>query len=356
MPRGYLKHQERDCGGKRARGGSSKRTKKPRALNRRPKTRGERLALKATRHVDTTPRWRDKVSEVARDREPEYVGATTNKKDAHNGSPARDCKQHKIGKCAICLDEKQTLRVMKKCQHPLACEDCLRETFVVQAQKNIWNYPLKCFYPSCNKLIGKTQIELFTRTEEELKRHYRFSVLGQSYRGSQQVVHCPSCDHPKHFHRPRNECKFACRACKTSYYVNVDGKTNERSTIRAIESIKRDKVGRNDGWCRCPKCKMIISKGDGCDHIACPCGQHFYFSEWKQTSRTSNPQPQLPQAEIVRVTESMKNLWCQREGKPWCSQLWASEADVCGKRQTPVIRWVDWPPVSGSCDVIIRVV
>jgi len=30
---------------------------------------------------------------------------------------------------------------------------------------------------------------------------------------------------------------------------------------------------------------MLINKGDGCDHIACPCGRHFYWFDAKKVVR-----------------------------------------------------------------------
>jgi len=107
--------------------------------------------------------------------------------------------------------------------------------------------------------------------------HYRLCELAKSYHGTQQIVRCPSCDHPKHY---TSGTELKCRACQTRFEVEFydpNAKSRLETTLRAVEAIDRDEKGGNDGWARCPKFRMIInSKGDGCGYVACPSGQHFY--------------------------------------------------------------------------------
>ena len=57
-----------------------------------------------------------------------------------------------------------------------------------------------------------------------------------------------------------------------------DGITHVMTTIAAVEAMGNDAFGRNDGWAKCPRCKIVISKGDGCDHMHCVCGMDFSWS------------------------------------------------------------------------------
>ena len=78
----------------------------------------------------------------------------------------------------------------------------------------------------------------------------------------------------------------------------MDGITSHSSTIKAIESIKRDAAGGNDGWARCPRCRITISKGSGCDHMTCVCGNNF---SWGDALRKKKEGPVVKGARIERL-------------------------------------------------------
>jgi hypothetical protein len=52
-----------------------------------------------------------------------------------------------------------------------------------------------------------------------------------------------------------------------------------KTIIKVMGGIQSDAIGRNDGWTRCPSCRIMISKGDGCFHITCVCGREFHWEE-----------------------------------------------------------------------------
>jgi predicted RNA-binding Zn-ribbon protein involved in translation (DUF1610 family) len=130
------------------------------------------------------------------------------------------------------------------------------------------------------------QFHRLVRTDEELSKHYRMTVLSKSYRVGNITVHCPMCDFPRSY---RDESRadrirvFACKNCG----MNFASGTGLYQTIKAVEDFKPDSMGINDGWGRCPSCRIIISKGDGCDHIACVCGQHFYWRDALREEETT---------------------------------------------------------------------
>jgi len=73
------------------------------------------------------------------------------------------------------------------------------------------------------------------------------------------------------------------------------------ATIRALENMGSDNIGMNDGWARCPRCSILISKGDGCEHMWCTyCDYGF---DWDVT------QEKKRQIRHARVPEREIHLW-----------------------------------------------
>ena len=275
MPSSYLKHHQ-DISRKTRRGGSGRNDQRSR------------------RSCPTLSKdWRDnnasriavECKEFAKETSENLQTQDTYPQHKSKATYIDERKQSTLKACVICFDSKPVIPLMKNCNHGMACYSCLRESFVVQAQQDVTNYPLRCFYPFCERIVT-TDILLrhgILKTEDAIQKHYRLCVLAKALRGTQSVVHCPRCDHPKHFTSSGSE--IQCRLCREKFQAIDPASfktTTEVSTIWAVSHFDADDKGINDGWARCPSCQMIISKGDGCDHVACPCGQHFYFSEWKQ--------------------------------------------------------------------------
>merc|ERR1712038_1795918 len=101
-----------------------------------------------------------------------------------------------------------------------------------------------------------------------------FTTLAKAYRDARKrVINCPNCEMP-HL-SIREERVVKCKDCNTEF-TSIN---HYHTTIAAVEAITNDRIGYNDGWARCPRCKMIISKGFGCDHMQCVCGHDFSWTE-----------------------------------------------------------------------------
>jgi hypothetical protein len=303
MPRGYLKHCQRSVGRKVSRGGAGKRDRKPMFPSEHEHHTGIR---KMDWRDDIDRYWEDELN----DYDDTYGDINEEEESIEQQAMFRTSNTNKpiylAGCCPICFEYKTNLLVlMKNCHHPPACVQCLRELYIKQAQQNVQNYPLRCFDPSCTRLVRDTQIQQLARNQEEIKKHYRLCVLQKSYKCAQQVSNCPNCDHPYHVRRSKQRLsvrQVRCRCCHTEYALPSTDEKN--STIYVLESIVVDQKGINDGWCICPKCRMIISKGNGCDHIACPCGCHFSFSTRVQWQ--GKPKPPMVEIQTLEknVTQS----------------------------------------------------
>ncbi|CAB9525481.1 expressed unknown protein [Seminavis robusta] len=364
MPRGYLKNCT-GSGKKRGRGGSSRRTvesdraRGSLALAQRKVDLEDNAFVSedSKRRLQKARRSRGRRGQPIADPErndivlsgPEQLPRRTMQKPNIQKVLPGDAGTTTTGTCAICLEEDVALvRLFKNCQHALACSACLRQVYVRHAQKDVAQYPLRCFHPSCSKILQQTQLERLALDSAELSKHYRWTVLAKSYQNPQsKVLHCPSCDHPRQTAQqalPTHDQlqTFSCRSCGSTFglhhflagkeirsrvldakatqnerslqayrrrraigstmdmqkflrranamffremakeRINSSRATTVRQTRRVLETLPSDGVGQNSGWTLCPRCRIVISKGDGCDHMRCVCGWDFSWREARE--------------------------------------------------------------------------
>lgn len=279
MPRGWLKHKNRRVGNRACHGGSSRCSIK------------KSSEKKKTNHHSTTtkrniPQNRLSIDDYYMWQDDDFY-ASSDYEDYDSDASSRQ-KKISTDICPICCENRPTfIPLMKNCTHDPACQNCLREIFVKQAQKNVTNYPLQCYHPSCRKPVHDDLLirhKLF-RSDEELRKHYRLKTFAQinAHIERKQVVYCPECEQPR---AVTNQEKVNCRNCNIQFLVAYDDITTELTTIAAMESFKSDKAGGNDGLANCPRCKSLISKGSGCSHMKCFCGHDFNWNDVRKV--TSN--------------------------------------------------------------------
>lgn len=205
------------------------------------------------------------------------------------GDYTKEERQEEIAECPLCFEIGPVLRLGRKCWHPAACRSCLRQYLVENAQKDVKNFPLKCFHPLCNAPVRGQQIEsnkLF-QNEQERKRHYHLTEVAKRKRAGDKVrlVHCPSCDHPKTFQTTSatKELTFSCRACHESFDFSPDF-----YTLQAIDRFQADAFGGNNGYGYCPGCGVLISKGGGGNDMVCFCGRKFWWDEAQEKMTQKN--------------------------------------------------------------------
>ena len=100
-------------------------------------------------------------------------------------------------KCVLCHSDSSSLhKLMKKCHHASACLSCLRDRYIIQAQKDVSNYPLHCFDPQCNRTVRGPQIQAIAHCPKEVTQHYRMVLLARAAAQKFDVAQCIHCTFP----------------------------------------------------------------------------------------------------------------------------------------------------------------
>jgi hypothetical protein len=274
MPNGYLKHSK-SVNRKKARGGSSKRgcaDNKGNICHFSPRNRG--------------------VIEDDFSLKPKDFDSTIL-------CPNSKFTTYPVQECTICFERCPVLCLSNKCQwHNAACFKCLRRVYVIDPQKQvpgfITKYPLQCFHPLCNQQVQAPQLEkhnLFHNSTEVRKHHEMLIYVKAQKANMLRTVLCPACDAPKCIRHPTKDKTCGCINCRTKFLVTPD-----YATIKSLERFGQDKFGQNDGWCRCPYCGILISKGDGCSHMECLyCKNDF---DWDEVQMKMPPLCRIPDGHI----------------------------------------------------------
>lgn len=271
MPRGYLKHN-RDTSKKKARGGASSKG-----------------CLKADRDRSYSKQICSSVEDFALG-----VGSAT----ASKSNVDQNAASYPIGECTICFKDGPVVCLSNKCKwHDAACQQCLHRIHVTNAQKSPKSYPLTCFHPLCNQPVHTSQLEKHNifASPSEVWKHHEMLVLSKIYKtDGMRTVRCPKCDTPRGIRKLGDKDRVhGCINCNTKYLVSP-----YYATIRALDNMKSDSMGINDGWAKCPSCSILISKGDGCEHMeCCYCDHEFYWDE-AQEKKDRIPHARVPDEEI----------------------------------------------------------
>ena len=200
--------------------------------------------------------------------------------------------------CYICLQEKPKrtmMRLMNKCNHPLACYDCLRTHYVDFQMKDLSNYPLQCCWPGCERVLRDVQMRRLTNKWQEMELFYRNQILAKERRKEleskawerqkeqnrftaaqrrrvvnfQALQYCSACSAPNRVFPSRRD-DFHCQNCHQPALVDVISRDEVLDIVEAL----------GDDMVNCPSCFVLIAKDGGCSHMNCSvCRTDFNFEE-----------------------------------------------------------------------------
>ncbi|KIO18707.1 hypothetical protein M407DRAFT_246415 [Tulasnella calospora MUT 4182] len=115
--------------------------------------------------------------------------------------------------------------------------------------------------------------------------------------GEVQTFYCPNGACGARIEQPTPECarstrRAKCPACQEAFCYRCQVKWHEGKSCaqhaRATGAVTLDraleKLAKKEKWRRCPKCRIVVERREGCRHIMCRCGHEFCYNcgrEWR---------------------------------------------------------------------------
>ena len=202
-----------------------------------------------------------------------------------------------VNKCGICFERFQledadadatlvqdmSQGLYLACGHGY-CNECLQGFLRVVLHHNTRTFPPSCPETGClyfaerervNHVLSDADIAAWHR------RIYEESIVNK--------VYCPKKDcsalHDGNLlavdRHGTSVCqKCALRFCKQCLCPFHEGLTCAQYKLlpddeRDVDDRKTLKLAQDRNWRRCPTCRMLVEKINGCNHMSCRCGEHL---------------------------------------------------------------------------------
>ena len=203
-------------------------------------------------------------------------------------------EEEKKGKCLICLDEYE---IAAQDNYYLDCGCIIHGTCFddyIENAINAGKVPIKC--PYCNKEdINELDIKDSLNKNNKINLVEKFEKFTMNYYIMQHpddISCCPTAGCNYIFVYEDGDNYFECPLCKNEYCLKCktnwhnDKTCSEYQEMRKMEKLGKDEkklddlfynFARGSKFKQCPYCKNWVEKNQGCNHIACRCGNHFCY-------------------------------------------------------------------------------
>ena len=192
-----------------------------------------------------------------------------------------------IRKCLICLEYYD---ISFEFNYTLDCgciihQPCFDDFIRNSIQQG--KFPIKC--PYCNNIdINEKNIRFCLSQYQDLELFRKFDHLSINYYIMQhpdEASCCPTpgCDYA--FIYEKVDDHFSCPLCEKEYCLKCKSDWHRGKTCKEYRKGLKNKntddsfykFANGKKFKQCPYCKFWVEKNEGCNHIACRCGNHFCY-------------------------------------------------------------------------------
>lgn len=202
--------------------------------------------------------------------------------------------------CDICIGSKDSdeMFTVPSCNHQF-CADCICKHVEITIQER--TAVVKCLgldcratldIDDCREIMHKDVVTMWA------------DILCESLIPPSQKFYCPykDClamlvnDSDKIIRE--SECPYCrrlfCALCNVSWHSGVECEEFQmlNDNERGREDLMVYELAKQKEWQRCPNCKFIVEKTEGCLHISCRCGVEFCYAcggTWTSTHGDCRP-------------------------------------------------------------------
>ena len=203
-------------------------------------------------------------------------------------------EEEQKGKCLICLEEYQ---FADNDNYYLDCGCIVHGTCFDDYIENAINegkVPIKC--PYCNKEdVNELYIKDSLNKNNKINLVEKFEKFNMNYfimQHPEDISCCPTPGCNYAFIYEEGDAYFECPLCKKEYCLKCKSDWHNDKTCKEYQEYRRMGIlGKNEKqldelffnfargskFKQCPYCKNWVEKNEGCNHIACRCGNHFCY-------------------------------------------------------------------------------
>ncbi|KAJ3501019.1 hypothetical protein NLJ89_g9531 [Agrocybe chaxingu] len=195
--------------------------------------------------------------------------------------------------CPVCLNDTTTGEELG-CGHRY-CADCLRDFLKSAGETKDFNFPLVCLATvdnaMCNVPVAIPLLRAFL-TPQAFENLVEAAFTSHLKKHPEELKYCTTPDCKQIYRRcPSNGAgkkkarsdTLQCPSCFSSICPACDEEAHEGMTCeeRRIQSDPAEQERLNDelatrsGYKRCPRCRIMMEKTMGCNHMTCRCGAHI---------------------------------------------------------------------------------
>ena len=184
--------------------------------------------------------------------------------------------------CEVCYDSDCLLEESVACMAGcLFCPDCVRRGVAVQIGED--KTVMSCLM-GCGAVLPLSSLQSVISATQLVRLQQRQQAEEVRQAGLEDLMQCPACSYSavisapgfKVFYCANPECKReTCRLCGEKNHVPLScdevEKDTEVSARRKVEEAMTNAVLRE-----CPRCKKMIMKTDGCNHMKCTSCEYMF--------------------------------------------------------------------------------
>ncbi|XP_031119433.1 E3 ubiquitin-protein ligase ARIH2-like isoform X2 [Ipomoea triloba] len=195
--------------------------------------------------------------------------------------------------CEICLEDKGKWQMIEHegCSHSF-CSECMSKHIIARVEANMLE--VNCPGINCRSLLNASHYRHLVPKETLVR--WDEAVCKSMYVDSQKL-YCPYRDCSAMLVNDTGEAmgKSTCPLCKRSFCAACQVPWHSEFTCKKFKKLNTQKkkedamvmtLAKKKHWQKCPQCKMLVEKSEGCIHMTCRCNHQFCYRCGRKWSST----------------------------------------------------------------------